>query len=225
MKKTGSTLILMMSCILSVLAQHTATDSSRHETKLFQPVETDAVYMAGAAAWRNLIARNIQPEVPINEGAPAGYYIVTIGFIVGKDSLLSDFKPLTAYGYGMEEEVIRVLKKSGKWIPAQQNGRVVRAHKKQPVTFFVPEDGYEIKLLNARSFYKNAENSITVESGHVQPEDLEITVSEGEVLPAGNGQYTIKTGAAKRIILYLRDKKKKKAIGASSFELIDKPPM
>ena len=44
-----------------------------------------------------------------------------------KGGNLSDIKPLTNFGYGMEQEAIRVIKKSGKWIPAIQNGSEVTA--------------------------------------------------------------------------------------------------
>lgn len=49
----------------------------------------------------------------------------------------SKFVPLTKYGYGMEQEVIRILKRSPKWIPAKQFGRAVSAYRIQPVTFQV----------------------------------------------------------------------------------------
>jgi hypothetical protein len=37
----------------------------------------------------------------------------------------------------MEAEVIRVIKKSGKWIPATMKGKPVKAYRKQPITFIV----------------------------------------------------------------------------------------
>jgi protein TonB len=43
----------------------------------------------------------------------------------------------TYYGYGMEEEAIRVIKKGPKWIPAVQYGRKVKAYRRQPLTFAV----------------------------------------------------------------------------------------
>ena len=39
----------------------------------------------------------------------------------------------------MEEEVMRIIKKGPKWIPAMQNGRPVNAYRRQPVTFMVEE--------------------------------------------------------------------------------------
>lgn len=55
-------------------------------------------------------------------GAKKGTYNVVIRFAVTKDGTLKDFTPLTKFKYGMEEEVIRILKLSPKWIPAKKNG-------------------------------------------------------------------------------------------------------
>jgi protein TonB len=37
----------------------------------------------------------------------------------------------------MEEEAMRVIKRGPKWNPAIQNGRQVKAYRKQPITFRV----------------------------------------------------------------------------------------
>ncbi|WP_409965983.1 hypothetical protein PIECOFPK_02390 [Mycovorax composti] len=54
-----------------------------------------------------------------------------------KGGNVSDVKPLTSLGYGMEQEAIRVIKKSGRWKPAIQNGREVKSFRKLPVKFIV----------------------------------------------------------------------------------------
>ena len=58
-------------------------------------------------------------------------------FIVHKDGSLSDVKTLTNHGYGMEEEVIRLIKRGPKWEPAEQNGHKVTSYRRQPVTFVI----------------------------------------------------------------------------------------
>ena len=63
--------------------------------------------------------------------------MVMVQFVVDKEGRVTDIKPLTKFGFGMEEEVIRILKKSPPWIPAIQFGRSVKAYRKQPVTFVV----------------------------------------------------------------------------------------
>jgi protein TonB len=62
-----------------------------------------------------------------------------VRFIVSKDGSVSDVVAETNYGYGMEQEAIRVIKKSGRWTPAIQNGRNVTAYKRQSMTWIVSE--------------------------------------------------------------------------------------
>ena len=54
-------------------------------------------------------------------GAKFGKYKVMINFVVMKDGTLTDFRPETKFGHGLEDEVIRVLKLSPKWHPAKKN--------------------------------------------------------------------------------------------------------
>ena len=56
---------------------------------------------------------------------------------------MSNMRPLTNHGYGMEQECIRVMKLSPNWIPARQNGHIVAAYKKQPFTFVIAEEEAE----------------------------------------------------------------------------------
>jgi protein TonB len=56
---------------------------------------------------------------------------------VAEDGTISDVVADTNHGYGMEEESIRVIIKSGKWTPATQNGRNVNSYKRQSITFVV----------------------------------------------------------------------------------------
>lgn len=100
-------------------------------------VEIDAKFTGN---WENFLRRNLNPGVPIDNNAPAGTYSIIIQFVVDKEGNVSDIKPLTNHGYGMEEEAIRVLKKATKWEPAIQNGYVVKAYRRQPITFQVLED-------------------------------------------------------------------------------------
>lgn len=106
----------------------------------FEKVEVEAEFPGGLQAWRRFLERNLNAMVPADKGAPAGSYTVVIRFIVDKDGSLSDFKANTRHGYGMEEEIIRVLKLSPKWIPAQDKGRTLKAYREQPVTFRVVEE-------------------------------------------------------------------------------------
>lgn len=110
------------------------------ENKIFEKVEIEAKFPGGDAAWKRYLERNLSNFNPADNGAPAGTYTTYIQFVVDKDGNISDVKALTNYGYGMEDEAIKVIKKGPNWEPAIQNGRKVKAYRKQPITFVVQEE-------------------------------------------------------------------------------------
>jgi len=105
--------------------------------RVFEKVEIEAAYPGGDNAWRRFLEQNINPAVATDNGAPEGTYTVIVQFVVDKEGKVSNIKALTNHGYGMEGEVIRLMKKAPKWSPAVQDGRFVKAYRKQPVTFMV----------------------------------------------------------------------------------------
>ena len=84
--------------------------------------------------------RNLNGQVATDNSAPSGTYTVVVRFIVAKDGSVSDITPETSVGYGMEGEAVRAIKKAPKWTPAQQNGNIVKAYRRQPITFVVSEE-------------------------------------------------------------------------------------
>jgi periplasmic protein TonB len=107
------------------------------ENKIFEKVEIEASFKGGEGAWRKFLERNLNGNTPVDNGAAEGTYTVYIQFVVSKDGSISDIKPLTNHGFGMEQEAMRVIKKAPSWTPAVQNGRSVNAYRKQPITFQV----------------------------------------------------------------------------------------
>lgn len=107
------------------------------ENKIFSRVEVEATFPGGDAAWRNFLQKNLRDTVPKSNGASEGVYTAIVKFIVNTDGSLSDFSCENDPGFGMCEEVMRVISKSKKWTPAMQNGRNVNAYRRQPITFQV----------------------------------------------------------------------------------------
>jgi len=104
----------------------------------------DFVFMKEASfgepkAWQNYLAENIRQNTPVDKGAAKGTYQVIVRFIVGADGKVLVAEAETNYGFGMEEEVIRVIKKSPKWQPAIYLGKAVNAYRRQPITFVVKD--------------------------------------------------------------------------------------
>lgn len=110
------------------------------DDKVFDKVETPPSFPSGDSAWRKYLIKNINATLPVDSGAPAGTYKILVQFIVHEDGSLSDIKATTKYGYGMENEAMRIIKIGPKWIPAKQNGHIVMAYVQQPVTFQVTEE-------------------------------------------------------------------------------------
>ena len=100
----------------------------------------EAEFPEGSADWKNFLAENLKTDVPVKKGAPVGTYDVVVKFIVRKNGKLTDIEAETNLGYGMEEEVIRVVKKSPRWNPAIILGKSVDAYRRQPITFVVSKE-------------------------------------------------------------------------------------
>ena len=132
-----SLLIIISLICINVSHGQTVTEVKiqNDTSKIFNKVEVEATFIGGDIGWRNFLMHNLNPEVPVTNKARKGTYTVIVKFIVSKDSSLSDVQCEADPGYGMCQEVIRVIKKAAKWIPATVNGHNVNAYRRQPVTF------------------------------------------------------------------------------------------
>ena len=192
-------------------------DSLRKENIVFEKVEVESNFPGGATMWRKYLERNLNALVPIDNGAPVGTYTVVVQFIVDKNGFISEVEPLTSFGYGMEEEVVRIIKKGPTWEPAIFNGKPVKAYRKQPVTFVVIEDGFDIITSKKYIFYTDTENEIMVNVDKVKSKDVEVRLSEGTITRGVGEAYKVKVTKPGHTILYIYHKKKNKLIGSVYF--------
>lgn len=123
-----------------LLAQSSTSEADTLAGPIFERVEIEAAFPGGMNSWKKFLETNLRADVPVRKKAPVGTYTVVAIFLVDKEGNLSEIKTLTNHGYGMEKEVIRILKKSPRWVPAIQNGRMVKAYRKQPITFVVTKE-------------------------------------------------------------------------------------
>ncbi|HEY4062804.1 MAG TPA: energy transducer TonB [Puia sp.] len=102
--------------------------------KTFTKVEIESDYPGGPAAWLRYLNKNFRyPDDAVNNEIQG---TVVVQFIVDKEGNVSDVVAISGpENGGLREEAIRVIKKSGKWTPAVQNGRQVKSYKKQPIVF------------------------------------------------------------------------------------------
>src|SRR5690606_11459448 len=52
------------------------------ENRIFEKVEIEASFKGGESAWRKFLERNLNPNVPVDNGAPEGVYTVYVQFVV-----------------------------------------------------------------------------------------------------------------------------------------------
>ena len=106
----------------------------------FGKQEIDASFPGGDAKWLQYLERNANGQVATDNEAPPGTYTAVVQFVVDENGNVSDVRALTNNGYGIEEEAVRVIRKGPKWVPAYQNGHLVRSFRKQPITFRVDSE-------------------------------------------------------------------------------------
>lgn len=105
----------------------------------FTPVQIPAEFPGGIKEWQRFLERNLNSDLPTENGAPLGVYTVVVSFTVDTEGKVSDVKAENDPGYGTKDEAIRVIRKGPKWTPAIQNGRSVVYRHKQMITFKVSE--------------------------------------------------------------------------------------
>lgn len=108
--------------------------------KVFTVVQIPAEFPGGIPAWTKYLERNLNRDLPVNNGAPPGKYTVIVSFIVDKNGGISEVQAENDPGYGTKDEAVRVIKKGPSWKPAVQNGRNVIYRHKQSITFMVSEE-------------------------------------------------------------------------------------
>ena len=100
----------------------------------FLKVEIESYYPGGPEAWRRFLTKQLQRNYPQDAIYQEIQGTVVIQFIVDAEGNISNVEALS----GPEElrgAAIKVIQKSGKWIPAVQNKRHVKSYKKQPIVF------------------------------------------------------------------------------------------
>ena len=91
-----------------------------------EKIDSSAEYPGGVNAMSKYIIDHFPNDILDNAGEKGiknGQYLVWIEFIVNEAGILSDFRPITNFGFGLEEGFIKLIQNSGVWIPAQSNGK------------------------------------------------------------------------------------------------------
>jgi protein TonB len=114
----------------SIIEQPKKADED--DDRIILKVEIESEYPGGVMAWQRFLNKNVRyPEQAVEQEIQGP---VVVQFIVDKDGNVSDVVALSGPDE-LRAEAVRVIKKSGKWTPAIQNGTKVKSYKKQPIVF------------------------------------------------------------------------------------------
>ena len=115
-------------------------DDSYKIYELHQLEETAKPYFADGSNMANYILNNL--EYPEAAKATEVSGTVTLSFIVETDGSVSNITIKNSVGGGCDNEAIRLLQGTH-WIPAVKNGKYVRSHNTQDITFNIGSRHYQ----------------------------------------------------------------------------------
>jgi periplasmic protein TonB len=94
-------------------------------------------FPGGIAGWQRFLQKTLRFP---GEPEEALQITVVVKFVVNEDGSLTDMEIVSSGGKDFDQEVLRVMKKSPKWVAGSDKGRKVKIYRKQPVVFKnVPE--------------------------------------------------------------------------------------
>ncbi|MEO8769514.1 MAG: N-acetylmuramoyl-L-alanine amidase [Ferruginibacter sp.] len=108
--------------------------------KVFTKVEQEPEFPGGKDAWQAYLQKNLNPATPVDEGWKPGTYKIVVNFVVDKEGNVSDVSSDDYINSKTAQQCINLIKNGPKWVPAKQNGKIVSAYRKQPITFVVSEN-------------------------------------------------------------------------------------
>lgn len=102
---------------------------TKEKKKIYAVIENKVGYMCADSFWLLSTEKQINEALQLLKKVPKGKYLVPIQYILDKEGEIADVRPLSSNGYGLEETVLRLIKKNPKWGPATQSGRTVKPYR------------------------------------------------------------------------------------------------
>jgi protein TonB len=121
--------LIMLLAFVSVNAYSQSDDA---DNDVYNMVDQSAKFQDGYNSIIKFVQENIKFPAEAQENNVHGKLMVSV--VVEKDGSLSDIKIKKGLGYGLDEEIVRIIKMMPKWQPAQHKGKAVR----QSQTIMIP---------------------------------------------------------------------------------------
>jgi periplasmic protein TonB len=112
---------------------------SDDDNKVFTKVEIEAKFPGGDAGWADYVRKAITAHMDeLTDEGKSG--TCEVQFIVDKDGNVSEVTALSMQGSKLAEIAVNAIRRGPHWEPAQQNGRKVKAFRRQKITFQMPDE-------------------------------------------------------------------------------------
>ena len=121
--------LIMLLAFVSVNAYSQSDDA---DNDVYNMVDQSAKFQDGYNSIIKFVQENIKFPAEAKENNVHGKLMLSV--VVEKDGSLSDIKIKKGLGYGLDEEIVRIIKMMPKWQPAQHKGKPVR----QSQTILIP---------------------------------------------------------------------------------------
>jgi TonB family protein len=138
-------------------------NENSNDGNIFTVVEEQPVPEGGMRAFYEYVQKELKyPEQAKNQGIEGRVFVQ---FVVDRDGSITDVQTIRGIGGGCDEEAVRVIANSPKWVPGKQRGETVKVRMILPITFSIGP--------------KITENGQTVTAREVQAGETERPMPEG----------------------------------------------
>ncbi len=121
--------LIMLLAFVSVNAYSQSDDA---DNDVYNMVDQSAKFQDGYNSIIKFVQENIKFPAEAKENNVHGKLMLSV--VVEKDGSLSNITVKKGLGYGLDEEIVRIIKMMPKWQPAQHKGKTVR----QTQTIVIP---------------------------------------------------------------------------------------
>jgi protein TonB len=93
----------------------------------------ESKYFGGVKSWQKFLLRNLKyPDRALTKELEGD---VRVCFVVDENGAVQDPFLQKSREYSLDKESLRIIKKSGKWVPGRKHGEIVKTYKVQPINF------------------------------------------------------------------------------------------
>jgi periplasmic protein TonB len=140
MKKILTLLFLLIT--LKGISETNVPEQTPKDTideSVFSKVDVEAYFPGSEQLWNRYVQKQLEINIEKISRDRKSVGSCEIQFIVGRDGSITNVEALTLKNSVLAKVLIKAIEEGPKWVPAYQNGRSVKAYRRQKFTFQLPK--------------------------------------------------------------------------------------